>query len=194
MSGSSFEVWRGEERVREGRVEVEVEASGGSYSVTRELKVERLTTGAFGIVRVRMRVGRIVTERLGQGEAELLGPPIVSSAATLSLRLSFSLLSSFSFLLPPSSRYNVSLAYTMGSDPLVSTRISLAWSPAPPEELTSTLVLTGRTGAFIDLRVFTSGSHVGEIDWATAGLKTWLPDSTPGPSLSLSTLPREPQR
>ncbi|KAL8284305.1 hypothetical protein RQP46_005054 [Phenoliferia psychrophenolica] len=67
----------------------------------------------------------------------------------------------------------------MSSDPLVSTRISLAWPPALPSELTSTLVLTGRTGAFVDLRIFINGDHIGQIDWATAGLKTWLPDSTP---------------
>ncbi|KAL8276395.1 hypothetical protein RQP46_011193 [Phenoliferia psychrophenolica] len=69
----------------------------------------------------------------------------------------------------------------MSGDPLVSTRISLAWPPALPSELTSTLVLTGRTGAFVDLRIFTNGDHIGQIDWATAGLKTWLPDSTPVP-------------
>lgn len=66
--------------------------------------------------------------------------------------------------------------------PLVSTRLSLAWPPSPPSETTNTLVLTGRTGTFLDLRVFISGSRRGAIDWATAGEKSYLPDSTPGPS------------
>lgn len=66
------------------------------------------------------------------------------------------------------------------SEPMVSTRISLAWPPLGADELTDTLVLTGRSGAFVDLRVFVRGEHTGEIDWATAGRKSWLPDSTPG--------------
>ena len=67
--------------------------------------------------------------------------------------------------------------------PLVSTRVSLRWPPSPPSETTDTLVLTGRTGTFLDLRVFISGPRRGTIDWATAGKKTYLPDSTPGARL-----------
>ncbi|ORY92580.1 hypothetical protein BCR35DRAFT_348952 [Leucosporidium creatinivorum] len=63
--------------------------------------------------------------------------------------------------------------------PLVSTRVSLAWPPAAPFEDTDTLVIQGRTGFFLDLRIFISGPRVGEIDWASAGVKTFLPDSTP---------------
>lgn len=65
----------------------------------------------------------------------------------------------------------------ISSEPLVSTRVSLRWPPALPQELTNTLVLTGRTGFFLDLRVFTHGPRKGEIDWATAGRKSWLGDS-----------------
>jgi hypothetical protein len=58
---------------------------------------------------------------------------------------------------------------------LVSTRVSLAWPPEPAREVTDTLVLSGRSGYFVDLRIFIEGSHVGEIEWATAGVKTALP-------------------
>ncbi|KAI5474246.1 hypothetical protein MNV49_003767 [Pseudohyphozyma bogoriensis] len=67
------------------------------------------------------------------------------------------------------------------AEPLVSTRISLRWPPAPAFENTDTLVLTGRTGFFLDLRVFTTGPKVGQVDWGIVGEKEWVEDKDGGP-------------
>lgn len=58
---------------------------------------------------------------------------------------------------------------------------SASWQ-LPARELISLLlqVIQGRTGSFLDLRIFISGPRIGEIDWASSGVKTFLPDSTPG--------------
>ena len=74
--------------------------------------------------------------------------------------------------------------------PLVSTRISIAWPPSiPPNEPTHTLVLTG-SKYFVDVRFYrdlkvatNEGVKNGlesRIQWALAGTKTFLEDSTKG--------------
>ncbi|GAA5897612.1 hypothetical protein JCM5296_003738 [Sporobolomyces johnsonii] len=65
-------------------------------------------------------------------------------------------------------------------DPLVSTRVSIRWPPAPPTDHQAVCVIQGRSGFFLDLRVKrTPGLDVGEKDcevaWATAGWKELLP-------------------
>ena len=65
-------------------------------------------------------------------------------------------------------------------EPLVSTRISIAWPPLPPSENTSTLVLTGRSGYYLDLRLFLAGPQKGEIEWASVGRKTFITTSPGG--------------
>ncbi|BGP15923.1 hypothetical protein JCM10213_003647 [Rhodosporidiobolus nylandii] len=73
-------------------------------------------------------------------------------------------------------------------EPLVSTRISLRWPPAAAEEHEDVLVVQGRSGFFLDLRVRRVAgqdrdfggleqSLAGETDvtWATAGWKSLLP-------------------
>ncbi|GAA6027471.1 hypothetical protein JCM8097_007879 [Rhodosporidiobolus ruineniae] len=77
-------------------------------------------------------------------------------------------------------------------DPLVSTRVSLALSHAAPSgESSAVIVLQGRSGFFLDLRIKHAGSAVPgrlgplefrgvdqrelEVDWATAGWKEFLP-------------------
>ncbi|GAA6007917.1 hypothetical protein JCM10207_004923 [Rhodosporidiobolus poonsookiae] len=72
--------------------------------------------------------------------------------------------------------------------PLVSTRISLRWPPAPAAEHEAVLVIQGRSGFFLDLRVRrleadgqgTAPPDLREkgeysVEWATAGWKTLLP-------------------
>ena len=71
-------------------------------------------------------------------------------------------------------------------DPLLSTRISLAWPPNdPPSESTHTIVFSGTTGWYMDMRVFIdevkqAGRVIGDLDWASVGRKEYTADSTPG--------------
>ncbi|GAA5970858.1 hypothetical protein JCM11641_004483 [Rhodosporidiobolus odoratus] len=67
-------------------------------------------------------------------------------------------------------------------DPLVSTRLSLRWPPAPAAEQSDVLVIQGRTGFFLDLRICrtegrdeTDEGKDSVVDWATAGWKRLLP-------------------
>ncbi|BGP39786.1 hypothetical protein JCM10450v2_003757 [Rhodotorula kratochvilovae] len=72
-------------------------------------------------------------------------------------------------------------------NPLASTRISLAWPPDPPAEDEDVVVISGRTGFFIDLRTARTrapdsaggAEGAGEVDawitWATVGWKELLP-------------------
>ncbi|EJC98866.1 uncharacterized protein FOMMEDRAFT_113416 [Fomitiporia mediterranea MF3/22] len=65
-------------------------------------------------------------------------------------------------------------------NPTATTRVSIQWDNEPPEERTSTLVLTAPSGIFVDLRIFAddipsvSNAHElqssSAIDWAFAGL------------------------
>ncbi|SGY49294.1 BQ5605_C001g00764 [Microbotryum silenes-dioicae] len=69
----------------------------------------------------------------------------------------------------------------MTMDPLVSTRVSIRWPPNAATEDCDVLVIQGRTGFFLDLRIFVDGhQRQGEIDWATAGWKKLLPASADG--------------
>ncbi|EGU11844.1 Proteophosphoglycan 5 [Rhodotorula toruloides ATCC 204091] len=93
-------------------------------------------------------------------------------------------------------------------DPLVSTRLSLRWPPEPPTEEEEVLVVQGRSGFFLDLRVkqrrleLADGSHKQanaakgncEVTWATAGWKEVLAprpgeDDSPPDEGSFKTLP-----
>ncbi|GAA5923207.1 hypothetical protein JCM1841_005930 [Sporobolomyces salmonicolor] len=65
-------------------------------------------------------------------------------------------------------------------DPLVSTRISIRWPPAPPTDDQAVCVIQGRSGFFLDLRITRtveqgSGEKDCEVTWATAGWKEVLP-------------------
>ncbi|PFH50008.1 hypothetical protein AMATHDRAFT_146334 [Amanita thiersii Skay4041] len=51
----------------------------------------------------------------------------------------------------------------------VSHRKSIRWPPADPSEPTDTIVLTGETGVFVDVRIV-KGSNA--LDWAIAGYRT----------------------
>ncbi|GAA5885549.1 hypothetical protein JCM6882_007463 [Rhodosporidiobolus microsporus] len=69
-------------------------------------------------------------------------------------------------------------------DPLASTRVSLRWPPLPANEDCHVLVLSGRSGFFLDVRVKrddgstqVAAGGVAEpvVGWATAGWKELLP-------------------
>ncbi|GAA5825648.1 hypothetical protein JCM11251_000322 [Rhodosporidiobolus azoricus] len=72
-------------------------------------------------------------------------------------------------------------------DPLASTRVSLAWPPHPATEDCDVLVISGRSGFFLDVRVKRAAGGGAEVeqgdseatepvvDWATAGWKKLLP-------------------
>ncbi|GAA5860019.1 hypothetical protein JCM1840_001843 [Sporobolomyces johnsonii] len=65
-------------------------------------------------------------------------------------------------------------------DPLVSTRISIRWPPAPPTDHQAVCVIQGRSGFFLDLRLRRTIGHDleekdCEVAWATAGWKELLP-------------------
>ncbi|KAL1410869.1 hypothetical protein Q8F55_001812 [Vanrija albida] len=68
----------------------------------------------------------------------------------------------------------------MVADPVrASTRVSIAWSGAPAQEDTDTLVLT-INGYSLDLRVVLPGhAGAGTLDWGTVGLVVELEGSTP---------------
>ncbi|KAK4056929.1 60S ribosomal protein L17B [Microbotryomycetes sp. JL221] len=60
--------------------------------------------------------------------------------------------------------------------PMVSYRKSLRWPPEAAYEDTDTLVIQGRTGLYIDVRVDRQSRC--ELSWGSAGVKSWLPEST----------------
>ncbi|GAA5908196.1 hypothetical protein JCM8208_000340 [Rhodotorula glutinis] len=74
-------------------------------------------------------------------------------------------------------------------DPLASTRISICWPPEPAGEPEDVLVISGRHGFYLDLRIDkatcstsstptprqASGTVDPRIGWATAGRKEFLP-------------------
>jgi hypothetical protein len=67
----------------------------------------------------------------------------------------------------------------------ISKRISIRWHTNPPDEPTSTLVLTSRSGAFVDLRIRTRATSSGNgsssrdtLDWAFAGQASYAPSRT----------------
>ena len=68
----------------------------------------------------------------------------------------------------------------MTEQPQVSIRVSIRWPPAAAYEDSDILVLTGPSGTFIDLRIVKDGPRKGNIDWALAGNRILLPDSTTG--------------
>jgi len=51
----------------------------------------------------------------------------------------------------------------------VSIRRYIRWLPYPPTEPTNTIVLTGKTGAFVDVR-FIKDTTI--LDWAFAGFRS----------------------
>lgn len=53
----------------------------------------------------------------------------------------------------------------------VSERRSIRWPPAPASEPTDTLVLSGPTGVFVDVRFLKDAPGEGVLDWAFAGFK-----------------------
>jgi hypothetical protein len=55
--------------------------------------------------------------------------------------------------------------------PSLSKRISLAWDEFDPFEDTDTLVIVGNK-YYVDVRIT---RETDELDWATAGVKEWLP-------------------
>lgn len=59
----------------------------------------------------------------------------------------------------------------------VSKRVSIAWDDEEPFEDTDTLVLTINDFS-LDLRVFVSGPHAGQIDWSTVAKVSQLEGST----------------
>lgn len=67
---------------------------------------------------------------------------------------------------------------------MLSTRISIRWPPKLSSEITDTLVITSTTNKinyFLDLRIYNNDNALkGQVEWATAGIKTWLPESTIG--------------
>ena len=52
----------------------------------------------------------------------------------------------------------------------VAFRKSIRWLPDPPSEPTHTVVLTGPSGVFLDIRFLKDTPN--EIDWAFAGYRT----------------------
>ncbi|KJA17150.1 hypothetical protein HYPSUDRAFT_146874 [Hypholoma sublateritium FD-334 SS-4] len=58
----------------------------------------------------------------------------------------------------------------------VSERRSIRWPPAPASEPTDTLVLSGATGVFVDVRFLKDAPGEGVLDWAFAGVKEELRD------------------
>lgn len=64
-----------------------------------------------------------------------------------------------------------------------SSRVSIAWESAPAYEDTDTLVLTIHDYS-LDLRVFTSGPQIGQIDWSTVAKVSELEGSTTGTLLA----------
>ncbi|KAM0787564.1 hypothetical protein ACM66B_003634 [Microbotryomycetes sp. NB124-2] len=60
---------------------------------------------------------------------------------------------------------------------MVSYRRSLRWPPDEAYEDTNTLVIQGRTGLYIDVRV--DRNTLSNLSWGSAGIKSWLPDASP---------------
>ncbi|KAK4051195.1 60S ribosomal protein L17B [Microbotryomycetes sp. JL201] len=60
---------------------------------------------------------------------------------------------------------------------MVSYRKSLRWPPDEAYEDTNTLVIQGKTGLYIDVMV--DRKTLSHLSWGSAGIKSWLPESTP---------------